>query len=167
MGICAPSTTGGKTTNILNPGPPPEPRHEAPLLGVIGASRSSGRHPIASPSEADGASSEEEEDERDEGHPESGTSTRIRTNTLNISHLVLHIRKKRNIDGKRDKSDKRRQERDEGRDERDGGVRGEGEEERDEGRGSGDGVDGETASPGVADGYFVGSTLDGYMVCDA
>jgi len=125
----------------------------------------SGGSAIASPSEADGASAKDEEDERSESQPETGTGHSLSPNT-EVIHLVLCVSKEGDIDTECDEGQDSCEEGGETCDEGDGEVLAESEEESDEAESSGDGCDGQPASPGGA--YFfkvgVGGGLNAKVV---
>jgi len=107
---------------------------------------------IAPTTEADGASSEEEENEAGKGQPEGGTRGGGCADPIHLVHLVLHKRKQCDLDDERDKGDGSCEEGDDGREEGDGDVLGHAKEERHKGDNCGDGGGGEAAGPGGTDG---------------
>jgi len=114
--------------------------------------------PAPPPAEADGAPSEQQQDQAGEGQPEPWAGRCVRVGPGEFIELVLRESVEGNIDSECNEGEQGGEEGDEGGDEGDRDVGGEGEEEGDEGHRCGNGVDGQSAGPVGTDndGRFVG-----------
>jgi len=114
----------------------------------LGASRGRrrSRHAVTPTTEADGATSQKEEDERDKCQPETWPSDSLASET-EVAHRILEVCVKGNIDSKRDESDSSSKKRYERGNEGHGDVLREREQQRDEGDSTRDGMNSQTTGP--------------------